>query len=425
MTGFTEQDGVLHADDIPLPELAARFGTPAYIYSAGGIRASVQALQTAFVDVLPKQSQPLIAFACKANSNVAILRLLSSLGLGADVVSGGELQRALKAGIPPQRIVYSGVGKSGGEIRAALEAGIYQINVESAPELERIGAIAQGMGGRAPVALRFNPDVEAGTHAKITTGKEENKFGLLRDEVERLYRYAASHPGLKPVGLSLHIGSQLTDLEPFRLAFEKLAGLAHALKQNGLPVERLDLGGGLGIVYHEEKAPSLHGYAELVRDIIYPLGTTLTLEPGRLLVGPSGLLLTKVEFVKDAPNRRYVILDAGMNDLIRPALYEAWHPIRTVVNTGGPYAPCDIVGPVCETGDTFAVERPLPNVAEGDLIAIMAAGAYGFTMASTYNTRPLPPEILVDGAGAGLIRRRQTVEDLLEAEFMPDWFGAS
>ncbi len=417
MTGFIEKDGALYAESVSLEDIAEQCGTPAYVYSAAAIRNSVSCLQSAFIRKLPSASQPLIAFACKANSNMAVLKLMGSLGLGADVVSGGEMERALRAGIAPDRIVYSGVGKSEGEIIRALQAGILQLNVESAPELERIGRIAQTLNKTVSIALRFNPDVEAGTHAKITTGKEDNKFGLLREEVETLYLYAHQHPHLKPVGLSLHIGSQLTNLEPFREAFGRMAALAKDLRAAGLPLESLDLGGGLGIVYRNEQSPCLDTYAEIVRDIIHPLDVKIILEPGRLLVGEAGLLLTSVEYVKQTKHRRYVILNAGMGDLMRPALYDAWHPIRAVKHKpGNAVSPCDIVGPVCETGDTFALARPLPEVEEGDLVAIMAAGAYGFVMASNYNTRPFPPEILVDGAKMTIIRPRQSVDDILEAE---------
>lgn len=418
MTGFIEKNGVLNADNIPLTEIASRFGTPAYIYSANSIRESVNALQNAFRDTLPTSCQPLIAYACKANSNLSILKLIAEMGLGADVVSGGEMERALASGIPAEKIVFSGVGKSEAEIERAITTGILQINVESEPELDRIGRIADRLRRHARIVLRFNPNVEAGTHAKITTGKEENKFGLLWEEVERLYRRAANHAWLKPVGLSLHIGSQLTALEPFRQAFTKMANLAQGLKEAGLPLKSLDLGGGLGIVYQNESAPCLSSYAEIVRDIIHPLDVQIILEPGRLIVGNAGLLLTSVEYVKNSPSRRYVILNAGMNELMRPALYDAWHPIRAIRHDNSTISPCDIVGPVCETGDTFAINRPLPDVAEGDLIAIMAAGAYGFVMASTYNTRPLPPEILVDGKQMKIIRPRQSIQDIIQSEIL-------
>jgi diaminopimelate decarboxylase len=421
MNGFSDKDGVLHAGTVPLPRIAGQFGTPAYVYSADGIRETVRGLQAAFANALPADAQPMIAFACKANSNLAVLKLMANLGLGCDVVSGGELERALGAGIPAKKIVYSGVGKSAAEIRRALDAGIFQFNVESAPEMDRIAVIAAEMGKAAPVALRFNPDVEAGTHAKITTGKEHNKFGLPRAEIMRLYAKAAATPSLNPVGLSMHIGSQLTSIEPYRQAFMKLAALANELRAVGLAVERLDLGGGIGVVYKDEKPLDLNAYAALVREIIHPLGARIVLEPGRMLVAGSGVLLARVEYMKRTEARRYVILDAGMNDLVRPAMYDAWHNIRPVEAKAGEQTPCDIVGPVCETGDTFALDRMMPPLSEGDLVAVMTAGAYGFAMASAYNTRPLPPEILVDGDRVALVRQRQSVRAILNDETIPAW----
>ncbi len=421
MSAFSDKNGVLHAEDIPLPRLAGEYGTPAYVYSADGIRKAVRGLQAAFEKTLPAPAQPLIAFACKANSNIAVLKLMAGMGLGADVVSGGEMERALAATIPANRIVYSGVGKSAREIRDALERGIYQFNVESAPELERIATLAAAAGTIAPVALRFNPDVEAGTHAKITTGREDNKFGLPYGEVKRLYAFAAGHAWLNPVGLSMHIGSQLTSLLPYREAFGRMAALTKALRADGMSIGRLDLGGGIGVTYQDESPLSLEDYAGLVRDIILPLDARIMLEPGRLLVAESGMLLTRVEYLKQTDNRRYVILDAGMNDLMRPALYDAWHTVRPVIRRPGETSACDIVGPVCETGDTFALGRPLPPLEEGDLVALMTAGAYGFAMASTYNTRPLPPEILVDGDRIAIIRQRGSVQDILKDETIPAW----
>lgn len=415
-TGFTDKAHVLHVDEVPLTALAGAYGTPAYIYSATRIRQNIAQLQAAFRDALPASSQPLIAFACKACGNVNILRLMAGQGAGADVVSGGELQRALMAGIAPEKIVFSGVGKTDEEIAAALENNILQINVESKPELALIAAIAERMGKKAPIALRFNPDVDAGTHQKITTGLEENKFGLTESILMPLYEEAARHPFIALRGLSLHIGSQLTTLDPFREAFEKLALLAQKLMDKGFPVPCLDLGGGLGIVYENEHAPCLNTYAGIIRDTVHRLDTRLIIEPGRLLTGDAGVLLAKVLYIKETDTRRIVILDAGMNDLMRPALYDAFHPIRPVETVPGPLTLCDVTGPVCETGDTFARNIRLPPLESGNLVAIMAAGAYGFSMASTYNARPLPPEILVDGAQHRLIRRRQTIGDLLEDE---------
>ncbi len=423
MAGFHDIDGALHADAVPLSVLAERYGTPAYIYSAGRIRNNVERLQAALRKALPEDRQPLIAYACKANSNIAVLKLLQTMGLGCDVVSGGEILRALKAGIAANKIVYSGVGKSDAEIAEALQNGILQINVESRAELERIAAIARDQGKPAPVALRYNPEVEAGAHDKISTGRRQDKFGLLREEVEELYEWAAKHPDLSPQGLQIHIGSQLTDVAPYRASFEKLAALAETLKGRGFPVERLDLGGGLGIVYQDETPPDLDAYASLIRDMILPLQTRIVLEPGRFIAGDAGLLLTRISYIKEHEDRRYIILDAGMNDLIRPALYDAHHPIRHVSDKGNtvPALRYDIVGPVCETGDTFMKDAELPRAEKDELIALMGAGAYGFVMASNYNTRPLPPEILVDGDKHTIIRQRQSFQDILEKEYIPDW----
>lgn len=422
MTGFTEKNGTLHADDISLHDIAARAGTPSYVYSGGKIRDTVTKLQDAFRQTLPAEHQPLITFACKANSNLAVLRLMGSLGLGTDIVTGGELARALAASIDPQKIVFSGVGKTDEEIMAALSAGILQINVESRPELERIAALAEKTGTVAPVAFRVNPDVDAGTHAKITTGKAENKFGIPRGEILPLYEYAHAHKHLRPRGFSQHIGSQLTTLDPFRAAFTKLAALAREVRARNLPLESLDLGGGLGVIYQNEQAPCLTSYAEIVRDLIHPLETQIILEPGRLLVAEAGLLLSRVVYVKEGENRRYLILDAGMNDLMRPALYDAYHPIRPVDHTpGSPMLSYDVVGPVCETGDTFAKERTLPEMKADALVALMVGGAYGFVMASNYNTRALPAEILVDGDKVAIIRPRDDIQDILKKEIIPDW----
>jgi diaminopimelate decarboxylase len=421
-SGFTDIDGALHADDIPLHDIAAQYATPAYVYSASKIRDTVTRLQKALAQALPADRQPLIAFACKANGNIAVIKLMASLGLGADIVSGGEMARALKAGVAPQKIIFSGVGKTDEEIIAALGKGILQINAESRPELERIAALAQKAGKVAPVSLRFNPDVDAGTHAKITTGKTENKFGMPRAEIVSLYEWASQQKSLRPRGFSVHIGSQLTLIEPFRQAFEKLADLARFVRQQGWPLESLDIGGGIGVTYNNETPADLAAYAQIVRDVIEPLGVQIILEPGRLLVAEAGLLLSKVLYVKEGEGRKYLILDAGMNDLIRPALYEAYHPIRPVDVAGDrPKFDYDVVGPICETGDTFAKNRNLPEMKAGDLAVLMVSGAYGFVMASNYNTKPLPPEILVDGQRHAAIRQRQSIQDILEKETIPGW----
>jgi diaminopimelate decarboxylase len=419
MAGFAEKDGVLHADSVPLPLLAAEYGTPCYIYSASALTAAAARLKGAFAE---KGLDPLIAYACKANGNIALLRLFAAQGLGADVVSGGELARALAAGMPGERIVFSGVGKSDDEITTALAENVRQINVESRPELMRIAAIASAMGRRAPVAFRFNPDVDAGTHAKITTGKSENKFGLSAEEIAELYGFAQEHAALDPQGLSIHIGSQLTSLAPFAEAFDRLVALYRALAGRGYSVPTLDLGGGIGVTYANEQPPALADYAALAAKVAAAApGVKLVVEPGRLLVAEAGLLLSRIAYVKESRGRSYAILDAGMNDLIRPSLYDAWHPIRLVARHEGKERPYDIVGPVCETGDTFATGRTLPELREGELVAIMAAGAYGFAMASQYNTRPLPAEILVQGGKHGIIRQRESIRDIIDKDIVPEW----
>lgn len=424
MKGFTEKSGLLHADNVPLTTLANEYGTPLYVYSAGKIRENIKNLQNALAKALPAERQPLIAFACKANSNLAVLRLMQTMGLGCDVVSGGEMTRALRAGIAPDNIVYSGVGKSDEEIGAAIRQNIRQINVESQAELERIAALAKEQNKKARITFRLNPDVAAQTHNKISTGRREDKFGMFADEIGELYGWAAAHEHLDIQGLHMHIGSQLTAMAPFRQAYEKLAAFAAHLKSRNLPVKTLDLGGGLGITYKDEPAPDLDAYAALIRDIIAPLETGIILEPGRFLVGDAGLLLSRVSYIKEHEDRRYIILDAGMNDLIRPALYDAYHAVRPVAQReNAPPVTYDIAGPVCETGDTFIKNQSLPTLQKGDLIALMSAGAYGFVMASNYNTRPLPAEILVDGDRYAIITRRQTIDDILEREDVPDWLG--
>lgn len=419
MDGFFEKDHILHADEVPLTAIAELAGTPAYVYSARRIRANIAALRDAFLAELPSDRQPLIAYACKANSHQAVLSLCRAQGLGADVVSGGELQRAVAAGIAPAKIVFSGVGKTDDEISLALAHNIRQINVESLEELARIAALAT-----APVnvALRLNPNVDAGTHAKITTGKEDNKFGLPAPRIEAAFKEYKDHPFIRLRGLSLHIGSQLTSLEPFRAAFARLADFTRHLRAGGAIVDTLDLGGGIGIVYENEDAPCLRTYARIIRETIMPLDTALILEPGRMIVGDAGLLLTRVVYIKDTESRRYMILDAGMNDLVRPAMYDAWHAIRPAnLDPAADLVPYDIVGPVCETGDTFARGRVVPRAAAGDLMAIMTSGAYGAAMSSRYNTRPVPAEIMVDGTRAAVITPRKTIADIIALDTVPDW----
>jgi diaminopimelate decarboxylase len=413
---FAYRGGRLHAEDVPVADIAAAVGTPFYLYSAAGLAAQYRAFAEA---VAPLGA--LVCYAVKANSNLAVLRLFAGLGAGADVVSEGELRRALAAGVPARRIVFSGVGKTAAELAAALAADIHQINVESVPELRRLSTVAAAAGKTARVALRVNPDVDAHTHSKIATGRKEDKFGIAHDEVAAAYRLAADLPGVEPVGLAVHIGSQLVDLEPCRAAFSRLAELAAGLRGDGLPVRRIDLGGGLTVRYRDETPASPEAYARLVRDIFGRLEVELAFEPGRFLVASAGLLVAAVLYVKDAAGRRVVVVDAAMNDLIRPALYEAWHDIVPVRQADAPPSPADVVGPVCESADTFARARALPPLGEGDLVAFAAAGAYGAAMSSTYNSRPLVPEILVSGDRHAVIRARPSYDALLGLDHIPEW----
>lgn len=418
---FAYRDGVLHAEGVSVAHVAEAVGTPFYLYSAASLRARYHAFAEAFA-----AERPLICFAVKANSNLAVLRLLAGLGAGADVVSEGELRRALAAGIPPQRIIFSGVGKTASELEAALAAGIRQINAESIPELHRLSVMATARRQTARVAIRVNPDVDALTHAKIATGKKENKFGIDIDNALDAYSLAASLPGVAPVGVAVHIGSQLLDLAPFRSAFGRVAELILELRGAGFAVPRLDLGGGLGIRYHAENPPEPGAYAALVREIFGTLDVDLAFEPGRALCGPSGLLVARVLYIKDGSTKRFVIVDAAINDLIRPALYDAWHdivPVRLPA-PGAVLMPVDVVGPVCETGDTFATGRDLAPLAENDLLAFTNAGAYGAVMSSTYNSRLLVPEVLVWGERFAVIRPRPSFEAMLGVDVVPEWLAA-
>jgi diaminopimelate decarboxylase len=420
MTAFTYRDGTLHAEAVPLAEIAAALGTPFYCYSS---RAMGEALDR-FAAALARH-RPLICYAVKANGNLAVIRTLADRGAGADVVSQGELMRALAAGVPARKIVFAGVGKTASEMAAGLDARIHQFNVESEAELEALNAVAACRGARAPVALRVNPDVDALTHAKISTGKSENKFGIDIEAAPRIYAAAAAMPGIEPVGIALHIGSQLTELAPYRVAFRRAAGLVRALRGDGHAVPRLDLGGGLGIVYGTEFAPDLGDYAAIVDDAVRGLEVELAFEPGRLLVGNAGVLVTRVLYVKEGRSRRFVIVDAAMNDLIRPALYDAYHDI-VAVRAPEPDAPtrrCDVVGPICESGDQFATGRALPPVAAGELLAVRSTGAYSAVMASNYNSRPLAPEVLVRDRDYAIIRARQDYAKVLNEDSLPPWLG--
>ena len=414
---FNHRDGTLYAEDVNLNDLAEKVGTPFYVYSAATLRRHVRVVREAFEGI-----PTLMAYAMKANSNQAVLTLMAHEGCGADVVSGGELQRALAAGIPAEKIVFSGVAKTVAEMRQGLTAGIKCFNVESEPELERLSMIARDMGLTARVSVRVNPDVDARTHAKISTGKSENKFGIPYKRAREVYQRIAELPNIVAVGVDMHIGSQITDLEPFGNAFGLMAELVQALRADGHDIHHVDVGGGLGIPYHhdQEAPPHPEAYAAVVRDKVGQLGCTLVIEPGRLLVGNAGVLITKVEYVKEGSSN-FIIVDAAMNDLIRPTLYEAHHDVELVNQSNLPPITGDIVGPVCETGDYLAKGRTIPGVREGDLLSVMSAGAYGAVMASTYNSRPLIPEVLVDGPRWHVIRPRKSIEELLALDSVPDW----
>jgi diaminopimelate decarboxylase len=418
--GFAYRAGELHIEDVPLARIAAAVGTPAHCYSSGAIAGAYGRFAAAI-----RGDNAAIHYALKANSNQAVIRLLAKLGAGADVVSEGELRRALAAGVPARQIVFSGIGKTRDELAFALAQGIHQINVESLPELELLSVVASESGRTVEIALRVNPDVDARTHAKISTGKKENKFGIDIAHAADAYRRAAGLPGLRPVGLAVHIGSQLTDLAPFEAAFQRLIDLALELRQGGLTVERLDLGGGLGVRYHAEAPPAIEDYAALARRLTHNLGFQLSFEPGRALVANAGLLLSRVIYVKPGVTRRFVIQDAAMNDLIRPSLYDAWHEIVPVREPapGAAREPADIVGPICESGDMIALGRLLPPVEAGDLLAILSAGAYGAVMSSSYNSRLLVPEVLVQREEFAVIRPRPSYEELLGQDRIPPWLA--
>ncbi|MCB5408802.1 diaminopimelate decarboxylase [Pseudogemmobacter faecipullorum] len=420
MDHFLYRDGLLHAEDVAIPEIAAAVGTPFYVYSAATLTRHYQ-LFTDALSPLPH----LVCFAIKSLSNVAVLKLLGDLGAGMDVVSIGEYLRARAAGVPGERIVFSGVGKTRAEIRAALEGGIRQFNVESEPEMRAISEAAVSLGKIAPITVRVNPDVDAKTHAKIATGKSENKFGIPIARARAVYAEAAKLPGLKIVGIDVHIGSQLTDLAPFEAAFTKVAELTAQLRADGHEISRLDLGGGLGIPYERSnEAPPLPvEYGQMIQRTLGHLGCEIEIEPGRLISGNAGILVSSVIWVKEGEGRDFLILDAAMNDLVRPAMYEAHHDIIPVVEAapGTENHPIDVVGPVCETGDTFAKQRNLPALAPDDLVAFRSAGAYGAVMASEYNTRPLVPEVLVKGDQFAVIRERPTFDEILARDKVPAW----
>jgi diaminopimelate decarboxylase len=421
MSGFQEKDGVLHADGVALPRIAEEVGTPCYVYSSHVITDQFTKLKMAMARALPKDRQPLLCFACKANSNLAVLSLLRSLGSGLETVSEGEFLRGLKAGFDPQKIVATGVGKQHSEIATALNAGILQFNVESIPELYRINDVAGSLGKKAKVAFRLNPNVSGGGHHKISTGRKRDKFGIGVEQMYQAYTLAADMDHVDPVGLSMHIGSQVYEVERFKDAFSKMPDIVKTIRSQGHTVKTLDIGGGFPIVYKDEQLLDLDAYAQWVNDIIVPLDTDIIMEPGRYLVGNAGIILTKLIFVKETPDRNFMIVDAAMNDLIRPAMYDAYHGIQPVIHGSNEQRMYDVVGPVCETGDTFTTDRELPVMNQGDLAVIQSAGAYGASMASNYNTRPLAAEVMVHDGQYSIIRARQTYEEIIDRDSVPNW----
>ena len=420
MDHFLYRDGVLHAEDVPIPDIAAEVGTPFYVYSRATLTRHFRLFDEALAGM-----EHLVCYAMKANSNQAVLRVMAGLGAGVDVVSGGEYARARAAGFPGERIVFSGVGKTEAEMEAALRGGIRQFNVESEPEMARLSDVAERLGATAPITVRVNPDVDARTHEKIATGKSENKFGIPISRAREVYAHAAALPGIEVVGIDVHIGSQLTELEPYEQAYLKVADLTRQLREDGHDIRRLDLGGGLGIPYERSNAapPLPTEYGEVIRRTVGDLGCEIEIEPGRLIAGNAGLLVSEVIYVKSGEGRDFLILDAAMNDLIRPAMYGAYHDIVPVVEPalGVDLMPYDIVGPVCESGDTFAKGREMPPLGSGDLVAFRSAGAYGAVMSSEYNTRPLVPEVLVDEHQFAVIRARPTFDEIINRDTIPHW----
>lgn len=414
MDFFRHEDGTLHCEDVPLPQLADAVGTPAYVYSLKTVQHHVRAIQDAFAEL-----DPLICYAVKANGNLALLRELARLGTGFDIVSGGELHRVLSSGCAADRVVFSGVGKTDDEMRAALDAEVLMFNTESEEEVRVLGAVAQAHGKVAGVAVRVNPDVDPKTHRYISTGQKESKFGVDLERGEALAREVIAHPALELRGIQCHIGSQITSVEPFEAAVRRTARLATDLKPDAPHLAYLNMGGGYGIYYKDKTAPAVSAYAEAIVPLVKSTGLRLVMEPGRLIVGNAGVLLTRVLFNKHSGDRRFVITDAGMNDLIRPSLYGGYHRIWPARGEAPPplgseseHPPCDIVGPVCESGDFFAKDRPLPDVTRGDILVVFSVGAYGMSMASNYNDRVRPAEVLVEDATYRVIRERETLVDL-------------
>ena len=418
MSFFAYKDGEMHAEGVALKTIAQQVGTPFYCYSAAALRQTWQE----FADGM-KGLNANLCYALKANSNLAVIKIFGDLGAGMDIVSVGEMRRALAAGVPAARIIYSGVGKKASELADALQVGIGQINVESSAELETLNAVAGQLGVKADITIRVNPDIDAGTHAKITTGRKENKFGIDIDLAREAFTKAGALPNLRVVGIAMHIGSQLTTLDPYRAAIVRVRDLIPQLRADGHRIDHFDIGGGLGIVYADERPPSIADFMQIVRKETEGLGCELTFEPGRRLVGEAGVLVSEVILVKPGVSKTFVIVDAAMNDLIRPTLYEAWHDILPTRQPRPDAATirCDIVGPICESGDYLAQNRDLPALSAGELIMVRSAGAYGAVMSSSYNSRPLAPEVLVDGTRFAVTRPRPTIEEMISAERFPPW----
>ncbi len=420
MDHFLYKNGVLHAEDVAIPDIVASVGAPFYVYSTATLTRHFQLFDDALAGM-----DHLVCYAMKAASNQAILQTLAKLGAGMDVVSGGEYARARAAGVPGERIVFSGVGKTRDEMRLAMTGGIRQFNVESEPEMAVLSAVATELGVKAPITIRVNPDVDAKTHAKIATGKSENKFGIPISRAREVYAQAAALPGIDVIGIDVHIGSQLSQLEPFELAYQKVAELTETLRADGHDIRRLDLGGGLGIPYtRSNEAPPLPtDYGAMVKRVLGHLNCEIEIEPGRLIAGNAGILVSQVIYVKEGEDRKFLILDAAMNDLIRPAMYDAHHDIEPVIEpqAGAERATYDVVGPVCESGDTFAKGREMAQMNAGDLVAFRSAGAYGAVMSSEYNTRPLIPEVMVNGSEFAVIRSRPSFDEIINRDTIPEW----
>ncbi|MDF0697766.1 diaminopimelate decarboxylase [Rhizobium sp. MC63] len=420
MNHFEHRDGILHAENVPVPEIAKAVGTPFYVYSTATLERHYRVFSEAFADM-----DSMVCYAMKANSNQAVLKTLGRLGAGIDVVSEGELRRALAADIPASRIMFSGVGKTPSEMDFALEAGIYCFNVESEPELEILNQRAVSAGKKAPVSFRINPDVDAKTHSKISTGKKENKFGISWERARAIYAHAAKLPGIEVTGIDMHIGSQITELQPFDDAFKLLRDLVATLRADGHTIDHVDIGGGLGVPYKDDNNPPPlpDAYAAIVKNQLRDLDCKVITEPGRLIVGNAGILVTEVLYVKDGGEKTFVIVDGAMNDLIRPTLYEAYHEIRpvTISAANAPRIRADVVGPVCETGDYLALDREMAMPKPGDLLAVSTAGAYGAVQAGTYNSRLLIPEVLVKGSDFHAIRPRRTYAELISLDSVPAW----